>query len=327
MRKILIIIVSRIGDTLFATPSIKAISEFYNNPEITVLAHPKRYQVFQHLSFINNIGKISKNSAKWRGYFLTHYDLAFVYGFDKELVKYALRVSKKVISFKQNDTHLNDKLYKSIDPPKFQSMHAVDQLLELPKSININANSKRLSFSLSAEETLFAEKLLSKNKINNKLLIGLQVASFPTKSYRDWPIENFLELCNKILDSRSNAHFLIFGGGLEKNKTSWLSNKLGDKATLLAGKLTLRETGSVMSKVNLYIGVDTGPSHIMSTFDIPMVVLFHCLSSNLHTGAINHPYYFPINHQIKDCNENSSMKDIQVATVVSNVFEALGEVE
>jgi heptosyltransferase-3 len=78
-----------------------------------------------------------------------------------------------------------------------------------------------------------------------------------------------------------------------------------------------------MSKMDLYVGVDTGPSHIMSAFDIPMVVLFHCLSSNLHTGAIEHPCYFPVNHESEECNEYSSMKDIPVSTVITSVIKAL----
>ncbi len=325
MKRILIIIVSRIGDTLFATPSINAISQFYSDAEITVLAHPKRYQVLQHLPFICHVGKISKKSAVWRGYFSTQYDLAFVYGFDNELIEYALRAANKVIAFKQKNNSINNKLYKAVESPKFQSMHAVDQLLKLPKSVNILATSKRLSFVPSGGESLFAETLLSKYRISDKILIGLQVASFPTKSFRDWPIESFLEMCNEILKKYSHAHFVIFGGNLEKDKTRWIFERLNNHATLLAGKLSLRETGSVMSKMNLYVGVDTGPSHIMSAFDIPMVVLFHCLSSDSHTGAIDHPCYFPVNHKTEECNEYSSMKDILVSSVLADVIKALDE--
>jgi len=321
--EILIIIVSRIGDTLFATPSIKAISNFYKNSKITVLGHPKRYEVLKHLSFINHVGKISKIGVKWRGRINCKYDLAFVYGFDQDLVKYALRVSKKTVAFEQEDNKLNNKLFAAVAPPGFQSMHAVDQLLELPKALNIEPVSRRLFFSLNKKERVFAQQTLSKHKINNKILIGLQVASFPTKSYRDWPIENFLELCEKILIEFPDVHFVIFGGKAEKEKVDWLSKKLENNSTLLAGKLSLRETASIMSKIDLYIGVDTGPSHIMSTFDTPMIVLFHCLSSNVHTGAINHPHYVHINHKTSNCNEFSSMSDIKVSNVLPIVTSVL----
>jgi len=72
--------------------------------------------------------------------------------------------------------------------------------------------------------------------------------------------------------------------------------------------------------------VDTGPSHIMSSFDIPMVVMFHCLSSNRHTGAIDHPCYFAVNHQERNCNEESSMKNVTVESVFSKVLLALKQI-
>lgn len=321
--RVLVIVVSRIGDTLFATPSLKAIHNQYNDAEITVLAHPNRYSVLLNIPFLKSVGKITKNRSVLAGFFSKKYDLAFVYGFDKNLVNYALRCSTKVVAFKQKDKEIDNSLYCSVPPPAFQSMHAVDQLLELPRSVGINPSKKRLIFCLKNNEILAAQSRLLGYGLRGKLLIGLQVASFPTKAYRDWPIEYFLSLCQKVLDYHDNAHFLIFGGKLEKDRVKWLLSRLGDCATMLAGELSLRETGAIMSQIDLYIGVDTGPSHIMSSFDIPMVVMFHCLSSSRHTGAIDHPYYFAVNHQERNCSEDSSMKSVTVDTVFSKVLLAL----
>jgi len=324
--RILVIVVSRIGDTLFATPSLKAIYNQYNDAEITVLAHPSRYHILLNIPFLANVGKITKNTSVFARFFLKKYDLAFVYGFDKNLVNYALRCSTKVVAFKQKDKEINNNLYCAVPPPAFQSMHAVDQLLELPRSVGINPSKKRLIFCLKDDEILAAQSKLLEYGLSGKLLIGLQVASFPTKAYRDWPIEYFYSLCQKVLDYNDNAHFLIFGGKLETDRVMWLSSCLGERSTVLAGKLSLRETGSIMSQIDLYIGVDTGPSHIMSSFDIPMVVMFHCLSSNRHTGAIDHPCYFAVNHQERNCNEESSMKNVTVESVFSKVLLALKQI-
>ena len=69
IQKILIIIVSRIGDTLLTTPAIESISGHFKNSNVTVLAHPKRYSVLENLPFIHNVGTISKNIAIWKGWF------------------------------------------------------------------------------------------------------------------------------------------------------------------------------------------------------------------------------------------------------------------
>ena len=114
IQKILVIIVSRIGDTLLTTPAIKSISKHFKDAEITVLAHPNRYEILKSLPFVNIVGSISKKTVFWRGRFAMTYDMAFVYGYDSSLVSYALRVSKRVIAFKQNDKSINLKLYKSV---------------------------------------------------------------------------------------------------------------------------------------------------------------------------------------------------------------------
>jgi heptosyltransferase III len=325
IKKILIIIVSRIGDTLLTTPAIKSIENCYEGAEITVLGHINRYKVLQYLPFIHNIKTISKNKAIWMGRFGEKYDLAFVYGFDENLVLYALRVSDKVIAFKQNNDRINQKLYKSVNFPVSKSIHFVDIFLSLPMAMNIHETGKRLLLSLTNNDKLFAEKIIADNKLKGKVLIGIQAVSFPTKSYRDWPIEHFLELCKKVIDKNQNVHFLIYGGCAEKEKekNNLLLNGLAGNATSFIG-MPLRETAAIMSKTNLYIGVDTGPTHIMSTFDIPMVVLFHCQLKSEVYGALEHPCYFAIDHpDDKKCSEDSAMSDIPVKVVLDTVNKIL----
>jgi heptosyltransferase III len=327
IQKILVIIVSRIGDTLLTTPAIESISRHNKDIQITVLAHPKRYSVVQNLPFVHNVGFITKNTAIWKGWFGKKYDLAFVYGNDKNLALYALRVSNKVIAFKQGNKKIDNKLYKCVDLPSAKNMHFVDIFLALPKSIDIQPVNKRLSLSLTKDNELFAENILTENKISNKLLIGIQSVSFPTKSFRDWPIEFFLDLCKKIIEKNPNAHFLIYGGrgDKEKEKLDFLVNGLNSYATSLIG-IPLKETAALMSKTQLYIGVDTGPTHIMSTFNIPMIVLFHCKLKSEIYGAIDHPCYLPIDHpNKKNCSETSAMSDISVKTVLDKVNKTLND--
>ena len=144
VQKILVIIVSRIGDTLLTTPAIESISGHFKDTEITVLAHPKRYTILQHLPFVHNVGFITKNTAIWKGRFGKKYDLAFVYGYDKNLVIYALRVSSRVIAFKQSNNKIDSRLYKSVEFPKSKSMHFVDICMALPQAIDIHADNRRL---------------------------------------------------------------------------------------------------------------------------------------------------------------------------------------
>src|SRR2546427_7395130 len=62
----LFINVARIGDTLLATPAMRAIATAHPGCRITALAHPKRAEVLRGLSFVARVGGITKNTAPWR---------------------------------------------------------------------------------------------------------------------------------------------------------------------------------------------------------------------------------------------------------------------
>ncbi len=276
MERFLVINVSRIGDTLLVTPALRAIAAARPGCRIDFLGHPKRAEIMRHLPFLRHVNTITKKSAPWRGWdrslFGASYDWALVYGFDEPLVKYALRVSHKVIAFRQKDEALNGRLYRAIEAPPFKSEHSVLQLLRLPAALGIPAAGLRLAYQVTAEEDQWAEQRLALDLPPNAgPLVGLQVASFPAKGYRDWPVEHFISLGKQIRQSWPNAHFLIFGGSSEHARTSLVKAEFGDAATRYAGRLSLRQTVAIMNRSDLYIGVDTGPTHLMSALDIPML--------------------------------------------------------
>lgn len=329
-RRILVINVSRIGDTLLATPALRALAVAWPDASIDVLGHPNRVEVLEHLPFVASVGPISKKSAPWRGWLdrlAKPYDLAVVYGYDEALVWYALRVARRVAAFRQKDETLNARLAVCVEPPAFQSAHAVKLALALPQALGVAPSGLRLSYALADDEIRWAAATLAKDiPAAARPLVGLQVASFPTKAYRDWPIESFMALCERIAQRWPDSHFLIFGGDAERVRTAALKQRLGAAATLYAGQLSLRQTGALMSRLDLYIGVDTGPTHLMSAFDIPLVGLYHGFSRSELIAPLDHPCFFAIDHPRAgpDCPTEASMSEITVDRVWDAVVKALG---
>lgn len=323
-RRILVINVSRIGDTLLTTPALRALAAAWPKAEITFTGHPKRAEVMQNLPFVHWVNGMTKRSAPFRGWFPGKpYDLAVVFGLDRALVKYALRVAQKVVAFRQEDEALNRHLYRIAgDGPR--PRHAVPYLLEMLKPLDIPSAGLYLSYQVSPAEAEWAAITLGK-KLHAHPLIGLQVASFPTKGFRDWPLEHFIALCERIHDSYPGVHFLIFGGPLEKERTAALHRRFPGCSTLFAGQLTLRQTAALMARLDLYIGVDTGPTHIMGALHRPLVALYHATSPSTALGPLEHPCFFPVDHPRAGQNPTieTPMAEIGVDTVWERVREAL----
>jgi heptosyltransferase-3 len=327
IRSILVINVSRIGDTLLATPALRAIARAFPDAELTCLAHPKRAEVLEHVPFLARVGRIDKRMAPLLGRLPgRRYDLAFVYGFDRALVRYALRVAHRVVAFRQDSAVLDVRLAPAVAEPAALSRHAVFMRLALLEPLDIAPAGLRLAYQVTDAERTWARETLQSACPGAAPRIGLQVASFPTKAFRDWPVECFAELARRIRARWPEAHFLIFGGTEEKARTTWLAGQLGEAASRFAGTLSLRQSAALMSLTQLYVGVDTGPTHLMGCFDVPLVAMYHCHSPSRLLGPLEHPCFYPVDHpQPHPCSETTPMSEIGVDAVYGAVERALRE--
>lgn len=325
----LVINVARIGDTLLATPAMRAIASAYPGSQITALAHPKRAEVLHGLPFLAHVGGITKNTAPWRGRLGgRRYDYAVVYGFDEALVAYALRVSNRVVAFRQRDEALNRRLFRCVDAPPGGSEHAVAHRLRLTDALGIPASGLRLAYRVTPDEAATARARLAADvPAEASPLIGLNIATFPTKVFRRWPVEQFGELSEQIIGEWPRAHILIFGGGEAAEDTRWLKERLRGRATLYAGRLSLRESAAAMSLIDLYVGLDTGPTHLMSAFDVPLVALYHCSIPSRQIAPLDHPCLYVLDHPRLggECAESTPMSEIAVDAVLAQVRRALAE--
>lgn len=328
-KEILAINVTRIGDTLLTTPSLRAIAAANPGAALTFLGHPKRAEVVRNLPYVARVGEITKKWAPLCGRLGgKRYAEAFVFGFDEALVAYALRVADRVVAFRQKDESLNHRLYRVAEAVDPMPMHAVDYLLSLPAAADIAPSGRQLDYFVSADESRWAQAQLARTLPSPcRGLIGLQVASFPTRAYRDWPIEHFMALTERILGAMPHAHFLIFGGNEEKVRTEQLARRLGTAATLHAGQLTLRQTAALMNELDLYIGVDTGPTHIMGALHRPMIALYHSHAPSRRLRPLEHPCAYIIDHPTPEAEASpeTPMADISVDRVWGVVEQALSE--
>ena len=275
---ILVISVARIGDTILLTPCLKAIKTRYPTAKLTVLAHPKRMEILENLEFIDHLAPISKHQTMWRGWLPGKtYDTALVYGRDVALIRYALRVAKTVVCFDEPEFRaVETKKLLKIPPPQTPT-HAVEHRMMLAATIDVsNAEDTRLSLTFTNEELKWAEDFMTAQGLAGRHpLIGLQLFSFPAKAHRDWPQNRFIALANKIKQIYPQSLFVILGDQLAAERAKLLAGQFPKELKIIAGQLSLRQSAAVMARLDLYVGVDTGPTHIAGALGIPMVAMYH----------------------------------------------------
>jgi len=90
-------------------------------------------------------------------------------------------------------------------------------------------------------------------------------ASFKSKIY---PVEKYTQLANEL-----DANIIILWGNSEE-KLMAEQIQSGSKNINISKRLTLDELKLVISKMNLVIGGDTGPTHMAWALNIPSITLF-----------------------------------------------------
>lgn len=315
------------GDSLLVTPLIETIRHSFINSKLTLLAHKRMYVLFEKSININEIGIISESSSKYKGWsFTKKFDLAFVVSGPEEngklLTRYALRVSDKVVSFKTDEKRINKRLYAAVTRDFSKNIHIVDYYHSLTNALKISPSNKRVGYKSSPSELLSMQQVMDLSVVKKcKIIIGLKITSLGSRSYRDWPFDNFVELSHLIGAKYPDVGIIILGGLDEFDKYEELSRKIDLPVLNLSGA-NLREMGAIMNFFDLYIGVDTGVTHLISSLNIPMIVLYHPLAPKSQYSPINHPRFYPL-----ECYKNSILninKEDMMATIGSNrVFEKI----
>ncbi|HQY89440.1 MAG TPA: glycosyltransferase family 9 protein [Tepidisphaeraceae bacterium] len=98
-----------------------------------------------------------------------------------------------------------------------------------------------------------------------------------------WPIEKFIELASKLKSSSETVRFLLGDVELESWKKSDIDS-LRNVTELITPK-SLNELFDTLKRATLFIGNDSGPSHLAGIIGLPTIALF---------GASNERIWKPI---------------------------------
>jgi len=318
-KKILVIhFTGRVGDTLFITPLLETISNNYKKSEITALVHRNTINIVDNCEHANHIGTISKKRARYRGWLSRNkYDMVFVSSSPDEeahsLLSYACRVGKKVVAFETSSDKLNKCIHYLVKKDFNEGRYLVDYYHDLTNAVGMPSARKRINFNVTNAELDKSKEILQNSSLRDcKIIIAVKITGLPSRSYRDWPEENFIELTKIIIGQYDSIGFIMLGGPDEYEKYSDMAKKI-QAPVLNMSYYGLLEIGSMMSFVSLYIGVDTGFTHLMSSFDTPIIALYH---PKMPVYIKNHPR---VNAIVADEERHSSVHEVNLMSTITPI--------
>lgn len=316
--RVLAIVVARIGDTVLATPVLRALRAAAPAGSLDVIAHPKRLAVLEHLPFVDRLVPASRARLlleRLRG--APRYDLAVVFGRDRPLFDHAFAVAARVVGFRQGDAALDARLAPAVERPAALE-HAVIERLRLARAVGADSDDLRLAYRVLPAELDAAHALVAgRFPRRPRPLLAVVPKSFPTKAYRDWPRERFAALFERLFAARRDAGVLLLGDDGSREVADALVARFPGRVTSVAGRLGLRESAATIAASDAYLGVDTGPTHIAGALDVAMVALYHCHHRGRHLAPLQRAQLAVVEHPCPDerASDTVPMAEIDSETV------------
>lgn len=272
--RILIIRLSSIGDVILTTPVLKSLKEKYPNIVIDFLVMKNFKDAIEGCPYIDNL--IIFDKSKGDG-------LKELVSFGKELKKNKYdyifdlhsKIRSKIISKTIGGkiyTYKKRGLLKTILVKSRMIKYRVDNTIvknyfNAFKVLGIKYKKEDLTFSYTNEDL---QKVVNLSvDIENVPII----APGASKETKKWTQEGFAQLV-KLLYEKYNKKPLIIGSKSEYEMCDKIRMMSGDLGVNLAGKLTLKESGALLSKARFLVTNDSGPFHIGRGVKCPTFVIF-----------------------------------------------------
>ena len=279
MKRIAIIKLSAMGDIIHAMVALQYIKRKYPNLQIDWFVESTFAPILENNPDINQIIKLDLKSIKKdkkeiinqikliKKYKTNSYDLVIdAQGLIKSAIV-SFFLGKNRVGFSKNSTR--EKLASFFYTKKVDiayDKNAIERNVKvLSQALNFEItkddilNKKPFLFYKNKNEVIY--EYLSKNKKNVLFVIG---ASWSSKMYSK---EKFA----KIINNLDENCLITWGNESEKDIADFIANI--SKAKVLP-KLDLNSLKAIMSKVDLVIGNDTGPTHMAWALNIPSITLF-----------------------------------------------------
>ena len=281
---ILVVQLNGMGDLILASSALRNLRENYSLAHITLVTTREWISLVEYCPYVNKVIASEINNLNYKEEITScisfcnkylweepfdlainlHYNICSFCGsvlcwlaVSNEIRGYSFDAERQYFSpdfnmgYFEDDLHMDRILtHPYINPPEL--IHEVDRKLYLLDKVT----SPNLELFLTNKDIDTAFSLVSKKFI--ALGIG---GSMKSKHY---PPNKLVKALKQI-----DNNFVLLGGKKDEEDADYISRKI--KCINLVGKLSIRETAAVISLSSLYIGNDTGLTHMAAAANEPII--------------------------------------------------------
>jgi ADP-heptose:LPS heptosyltransferase len=280
--RFLIVSTTALGDTLWATPSIRALRQKYPHAYIAVLTSPIGKAVLEYNRHIDELFILQKPFLLryvqiYRALKKKQIDTVFIFHTSQRFVLpfCSLLGPRQIIGSSQINKGLD---FLLTHPIPLQPEHEIQRRLAIISQTGTIPLSPHMEINLHPKDLAEADAFLSVHQLPSFLpLIGLHPGA--KDKFKQWDPDCFIEVGNRLA-RHIGAKIIVTGTPIERPLVQYIAERIQGALTL-PDAFSLRALAALMKKLSLFISNDTGPMHVAYAMGTPTVSLFTATHSQL----------------------------------------------
>jgi heptosyltransferase-3 len=282
-RSILVVCTRRIGDVLLTTPFVRSLKAQWPDTPIDMLVFRGTEGVVEHNPDIRRVITVAQRARfrerladaarMWR-----RYDLACAAISSDRPRFYAFFAGKKRIGLVDPDrlTLLNRFMLHRIALNEHRSVHTVRSSLALAAAIGIPLHAEVVPPGIG-EDPASRARFDARFDEPPAIVPGepfVVLHLLPMFEYKRWSFEGWIEVIHWL---RARGFAVVFSGGpaqAERDYAERVAAATGEPVLNLVGRLSFGESAELYRRARLYIGPDTGATHVAAATGTPTLAIF-----------------------------------------------------
>ena len=348
IEKILVCRLSAIGDVVRTVPSVAALRKIFPHCTIHWLVEDRCAEMITNLEYIDGLKIVPRRKwkklnflSKTKDYFRfikqeiknERYDLFIdfhgilksgLYGY---FAKIPVRLGyQKPIAKELNTLFTNYKIEKVEE-----KLSRYNRNFLIPLHFDKTLKQRKANLPVGEENRKFASNWLKENNLKEKKYAFIYPGTSAKGRYKRWMPENYGKLCDLITEKLNLPCVIGWGPGEEEIVEKLKANS--KNRVFVLPLTTMKQLSAFIEKAKFFVGGDTGPMHISSLVNTPVITIFGPSDPVINKPAEFTPFKIVYANwhcspcRNKKCKTLDCLKAISPETVFETIRDLLSEIK
>ncbi|MDN3514196.1 MAG: lipopolysaccharide heptosyltransferase II [Candidatus Brocadia sp.] len=254
----------KLKDLVEGLPGIDEVIVFPRKQLQAKLKHPRKYfKAFSEMRMF--LGKLREKK----------YDIALDFhgNFKSGFLTY-LSNARVRIGFSRGHCKEFNFIFTNVQiAPQQKKMHRIDKYLNLLHGLGMKAHYQRPVFSIPDTDRHYIDNFVRQAHLNQKSIAIIHPGTSLFGKYKRWPPKNYARLADRLIQELGYSVIFTWGA-LEYEIVEEIISFMHHRATIACKTSSVKQLIALLQHARLFIGGDTGPTHIASGIGIPTIAIF-----------------------------------------------------